>query len=71
MGKNVALVLGSGGARGLAHIGAIEALEEKGYTITSIAGLRPRPFSLPVLFSMSCPHFIYLCCFEVTGGRFC
>ncbi len=38
MGKNVALVLGSGGARGLAHIGAIEALEEHGYTITSIAG---------------------------------
>lgn len=38
MGKNVALVLGSGGARGLAHIGAIEALEDHGYTITSIAG---------------------------------
>ena len=38
MGKHVALVLGSGGARGLAHIGAIEALEERGYTITSIAG---------------------------------
>ena len=38
MGMNVALVLGSGGARGLAHIGAIEALEERGYTITSIAG---------------------------------
>lgn len=37
-GKNVALVLGSGGARGLAHIGAIEALEERGYTISSIAG---------------------------------
>ena len=36
--KRVALVLGSGGARGLAHIGAIEALEEHGYTITSIAG---------------------------------
>ena len=36
--KKVALVLGSGGARGLAHIGAIEALEERGYTITSIAG---------------------------------
>jgi len=36
--KNVALVLGSGGARGLAHIGAIEALEQRGYTITSIAG---------------------------------
>lgn len=38
MSKNVALVLGSGGARGLAHIGAIEAIEERGYTITSIAG---------------------------------
>ncbi|MBQ6764395.1 MAG: patatin-like phospholipase family protein [Paludibacteraceae bacterium] len=38
MNKRVALVLGSGGARGLAHIGAIEALEEQGYTITSIAG---------------------------------
>ena len=36
--KNVALVLGSGGARGLAHIGAIEALEQRGYRITSIAG---------------------------------
>lgn len=38
MEKKVALVLGSGGARGLAHIGAIEALEERGYTISSIAG---------------------------------
>ena len=38
MSKRVALVLGSGGARGLAHIGAIEALEDRGYTITSIAG---------------------------------
>lgn len=38
MSKRVALVLGSGGARGLAHIGAIEALEERGYTISSIAG---------------------------------
>ena len=36
--KRVALVLGSGGARGLAHIGAIEALEQRGYTISSIAG---------------------------------
>lgn len=38
MSKHVALVLGAGGARGLAHIGAIESLEERGYTITSIAG---------------------------------
>lgn len=36
--KNVALVLGGGGARGFAHIGAIEALEAHGYNITSIAG---------------------------------
>lgn len=34
----VSLVLGSGGARGLAHIGAIAALEEAGYRIESIAG---------------------------------
>ncbi|MBR3284224.1 MAG: patatin-like phospholipase family protein [Alloprevotella sp.] len=38
MGKEVALVLSSGGARGYAHIGAIEALTERGYTITSVAG---------------------------------
>lgn len=36
--KNVALVLSSGSSRGLAHIGAIEALEEHGYNITSVAG---------------------------------
>lgn len=37
-GKTVSLVLGSGGARGLAHIGVIECLTEHGYTIRSIAG---------------------------------
>lgn len=36
--KTVSLVLGSGGARGLAHIGVIEWLEENGYEIRSIAG---------------------------------
>jgi NTE family protein len=36
--RDIALVLSSGGARGLAHIGAIEALEEHGYHISSIAG---------------------------------
>jgi NTE family protein len=36
--KDVALVLSSGGARGLAHIGAIEELEAQSYRITSIAG---------------------------------
>ncbi|BDD00116.1 patatin-like phospholipase family protein [Persicobacter psychrovividus] len=38
MSKNVALVLGSGGARGLAHIGVLEALLDHGFNITSIAG---------------------------------
>ena len=38
MGKTVSLVLGSGGARGLAHIGVIQALEEHGYEIASISG---------------------------------
>jgi len=35
---NVALSLSSGGARGMAHIGAIEAILDSGHTITSIAG---------------------------------
>lgn len=36
--RDVALVLSSGGARGLAHIGAIDALLAHGYHITSICG---------------------------------
>jgi NTE family protein len=36
--QTVSLVLGSGGARGLAHIGVIQYLEEQGYRIESIAG---------------------------------
>ncbi len=36
--KKVALTLSSGGARGMAHIGAIEALMENGYEITSVSG---------------------------------
>ena len=38
MAKRVALVLGSGGARGYAHIGVIEELEARGYDIACIAG---------------------------------
>jgi NTE family protein len=37
-GKTVSLVLGSGGARGLAHIGIIHVLEENGYEVRSISG---------------------------------
>jgi NTE family protein len=36
--KTVSLVLGSGGARGLAHIGVIHWLEENDYEIKSISG---------------------------------
>lgn len=34
----VALVLGAGGARGLAQIGVIEALEERGFEIVAVSG---------------------------------
>lgn len=37
-GKRIALVLGSGGARGLAHIGVIRELEVRGYRIETISG---------------------------------
>ncbi|OPX27034.1 MAG: patatin [Campylobacteraceae bacterium 4484_166] len=36
--KTISLVLGSGGARGYAHIGAIEELQKQGYEIGSISG---------------------------------
>lgn len=36
--STLSLVLGSGGARGLAHIGVIHWLEEQGFTIKSISG---------------------------------
>ena len=36
--KTVSLVLGSGGARGLAHIGVIQWLESNGFQIASISG---------------------------------
>lgn len=36
--RRVALVLAGGGARGVAHIGAIEELERRGYEIGAVAG---------------------------------
>jgi NTE family protein len=36
--KKIALVLASGGARGIAHIGVIEELEKRGYEIASVSG---------------------------------
>ena len=38
MKKKISLVLGSGGARGIAHIGIIEWLEEHDYEIVAISG---------------------------------
>lgn len=38
MKKDVVLTLSCGGARGLAHIGAIHALEARGYRIRAVAG---------------------------------
>jgi NTE family protein len=37
-GKRVALALGSGGARGYAHIGVINELHDRGYDIVGVAG---------------------------------
>ncbi len=36
--RRVSLVLGAGGARGYAHIGAIEVLHERGYEIAAVTG---------------------------------
>lgn len=38
MKQKVALALGSGGARGLAHIGVIEELEKNGFEISAVSG---------------------------------
>ena len=35
----IAIVLGAGGARGLAHIGVLEVLRERGYEVAGIAGV--------------------------------
>lgn len=38
MGKRIAVALGSGGARGYAHIGVLEVLAERGHEVVTIAG---------------------------------
>jgi NTE family protein len=38
MPQKVKLVLGSGGARGMAHIGVIEELERDGYEVSQVVG---------------------------------
>jgi NTE family protein len=36
--RRVALALGSGGARGFAHIGVVQVLEERGFEVVAVAG---------------------------------
>ncbi len=38
VGMRVALALGSGGARGYAHIGVINELRDRGYEVVGVAG---------------------------------
>ncbi|GIF20598.1 NTE family protein [Actinoplanes tereljensis] len=38
MSRRVALALGSGGARGFAHIGVIQVLDERGFEVVTVAG---------------------------------
>ena len=38
MGRRVALALGSGGARGYAHIGVLQVLQERGFEVVAVAG---------------------------------
>lgn len=39
-GTSIGLVLGGGGARGLAHLGVIKALEEAGINVDIVGGTR-------------------------------
>jgi NTE family protein len=36
--RRVALALGSGGARGFAHVGAVQVLDERGFEVVAVAG---------------------------------
>lgn len=58
MGNDISLVLASGGARGLAHIGVIEEIENQGYSISSIAGSSMGALIGGVYASGKLPEFI-------------
>lgn len=57
MGKDVALVLSGGGARGYAHIGAIKVLQKNGFNITSVAGTSMGALVGGILASGQLPQF--------------
>lgn len=52
-GENVGLVLGGGGARGISHIGIIQALEEAGIPIDAVGGTSMGAF-VGALYATSC-----------------
>ncbi|KAI5184990.1 lysophospholipid hydrolase [Nematocida homosporus] len=52
-GENVGLVLGGGGARGIAHIGIIQALEEAGIPIDAVGGTSMGAF-VGALYAIGC-----------------
>ncbi|HFS68236.1 MAG TPA: alpha/beta hydrolase, partial [Flavobacteriia bacterium] len=57
MSKNISLVLSGGGARGIAHIGVINVLQENGFTINAIAGTSMGAMVGGVFASGTLPNF--------------
>lgn len=55
LGKRVGLVLGGGGARGIAHIGVIQALEEEGIPIDVVGGTSMGAF-IGALYAKACDN---------------
>lgn len=56
LGRRIGLVLGGGGARGLAHIGVIQALEEAGIPIDCIGGTSMGAF-IGALYAKECNNY--------------
>ncbi|ADM11454.1 patatin-like phospholipase domain containing protein 6 [Encephalitozoon intestinalis ATCC 50506] len=56
LGKRIGLVLGGGGARGLAHIGVIQALEEEGIPIDCVGGTSMGAF-IGALYARECNNY--------------
>ncbi|UYI27791.1 lysophospholipase Nte1 [Encephalitozoon cuniculi] len=56
LGKRIGLVLGGGGARGLAHIGVIQALEEEGIPIDCVGGTSMGAF-IGALYAKECNNY--------------
>jgi NTE family protein len=57
MSKNISLVLSGGGARGIAHIGVINVLQEHGFHINAVAGTSMGAMVSGVFASGTLPEF--------------